>query len=78
MPRLIKEESLETTWIWSLAGKLEHDTSIISEPPIRKPHHGVSLERIVGSRKDHRPGEVSLALHGYRLLDEISKDIRLQ
>ncbi len=73
MPQLTKEESLETTRIWSLAGKLENDTSIISEPPIRKPHHGASLEGIVGGGKDHRPGEVSLAHNGYLLLDEISE-----
>lgn len=73
MPQLTKEESLETTRIWSLAGKLENDTSIILTPPIRKPHHGASLEGIVGGGKNHRPGEVSLAHNGYLLLDEISE-----
>lgn len=73
MPQLTKEESLETTRIWSLAGKLKTDTSIILNPPIRKPHHGASLEGIVGGGKNHRPGEVSLAHNGYLLLDEISE-----
>lgn len=71
MPDLGKEESLETTRIWSLAGKLPSDSSFISKPPIRKPHHAASLEGMVGGGKNHQPGEVSLAHNGYLFLDEI-------
>lgn len=73
IPNLTKEETLETTRIWSLAGKLKNDTSIIITPPIRKPHHGASLESMVGGGKHHTPGEVSLAHNGYLFLDEISE-----
>lgn len=72
-PELTKEESLETTRIWSIAGKLENDSVFIKRPPIRKPHHGASLEGIVGGGRNHQPGEISLAHNGYLFLDEISE-----
>ena len=73
IPKLTLEESLETTRIWSIAGKLNSDYSLVQYPPIRKPHHGASLESIVGGGKEYKPGEISLAHNGYLLLDEISE-----
>lgn len=73
IPDLLKEESLETTRIWSLAGRLENESIFIRKPPIRKPHHGASLEGMVGGGKHHQPGEISLAHNGYLFLDEIAE-----
>ncbi len=73
LPDLTRDESLETTRIWSLAGKLENLSNIIHKPPIRKPHHGASLESLVGGGKEYLPGEISLAHNGYLFLDEISE-----
>ncbi|MGL1891793.1 MAG: ATP-binding protein [Spirochaetaceae bacterium] len=73
IPDLLKEESLETTRIWSLAGRLENESVFIRKPPIRKPHHGASLEGLVGGGKHHQPGEISLAHNGYLFLDEIAE-----
>lgn len=71
LPDLSKKESLETTKIWSLAGKLKDDIVLIRKPPVRKPFHGASLEGIVGGGSNSLPGEVSLAHNGYLFLDEI-------
>ncbi len=71
MPDLPRKEALETTRIWSLAGKLLNDSIIVEKPPLRKPHHGASLEGIIGGGKHGNPGEVSLAHNGYLFLDEI-------
>ncbi|QEN03202.1 hypothetical protein EW093_00280 [Thiospirochaeta perfilievii] len=73
LPVLTKNEALETTRIWSLAGKLKTEYAIIDTPPIRRPHHGASLEGMVGGGKLNRPGEISLAHNGYLFLDEIAE-----
>ena len=42
LPPLTLSESLETTQIYSVAGKLSRDTSLISQRPFRSPHHTIS------------------------------------
>ena len=42
LPPLSLAESLETTQIHSVAGKLSRDTSLISQRPFRAPHHTIS------------------------------------
>lgn len=71
IPELPFEKALETTKIWSLAGKLGKDNILVTKPPVRKPYHGASLEGIVGGGSGGMPGEVSLAHNGYLFLDEI-------
>ena len=45
LPPLSLAESLETTQIHSVAGKLNRDTSLISQRPFRAPHHTISQVR---------------------------------
>jgi magnesium chelatase family protein len=45
LPPLSLAESLETTQIHSVAGKLSRDTSLISQRPFRAPHHTISQVR---------------------------------
>ena len=45
LPPLSLAESLETTQIYSVAGKLPQDTSLISQRPFRSPHHTISQVR---------------------------------
>lgn len=71
IPDLTFEEAIETTRIWSLAGKLDRENVFIDKPPVRRPYHGASLEGIVGGGHGCNPGEVSLAHNGYLFLDEI-------
>ena len=48
LPPLSLAESLETTQIHSVAGKLSRDTSLISQRPFRAPHHTISQVALVG------------------------------
>lgn len=45
LPPLSLAESLETTQIHSVAGKLDRNTSLISQRPFRSPHHTISQVR---------------------------------
>lgn len=71
LPPLSLSESLETTQIHSIAGKLSRDTSLISQRPFRSPHHTVSQIALVGGGNNPQPGEISLAHNGVLFLDEL-------
>ena len=71
LPPLSLAESLETTQIHSVAGKLPHDTSLISQRPFRSPHHTISQVALVGGGNNPQPGEISLAHNGVLFLDEL-------
>ena len=71
LPPLSLSESLETTQIHSVAGKLSRDTSLISQRPFRAPHHTISQVALVGGGSNPQPGEISLAHNGVLFLDEM-------
>ena len=71
LPPLSLSESLETTQIHSVAGKLSRDTGLISQRPFRSPHHTVSQVALVGGGNNPQPGEISLAHNGVLFLDEL-------
>ena len=71
MPPLSLTESLETTQIHSIAGKLSRDTSLISQRPFRSPHHTISQVALVGGGSSPQPGEISLAHNGVLFCDEL-------
>ena len=71
LPPLSLAESLETTQIHSVAGKLPRDTSLISQRPFRAPHHTISQVALVGGGNNPQPGEISLAHNGVLFLDEM-------
>jgi magnesium chelatase family protein len=64
LPPLSLAESLETTQIHSVAGKLRRGTSLISQRPFRSPHHTISEVALVGGGTNPQPGEISLAHNG--------------
>lgn len=68
LPPLEFDEILETTAIHSIAGALKDD--LITEPPLRAPHHTASYTALVGGGAIPRPGEVTLAHRGVLFLDE--------
>ena len=71
LPPLSLSESLETTQIHSVAGKLSRDTSLISQRPFRSPHHTISPVALVGGGTNPAPVEISLAHNGILYLDEL-------
>ena len=71
LPPLSLAESLETTQIYSVAGKLSRDTSLISQRPFRSPHHTISPVALVGGGTSPQPGEISLAHNGVLFCDEL-------
>lgn len=71
LPPLSLAESLETTQIHSIAGKLGRDMSLISQRPFRAPHHTISQVALVGGGASPQPGEISLAHNGVLFADEL-------
>lgn len=71
LPPLSLSESLETTQIHSVAGKLSSDSSLIAQRPFRAPHHTISQVALVGGGLNPQPGEVSLAHNGVLFCDEL-------
>ncbi len=71
LPPLSLAESLETTQIHSVAGKLGRGTSLISVRPFRAPHHTISEVALVGGGMTPQPGEISLAHNGVLFADEL-------
>ncbi len=68
LPKLAPEEILEVTGIHSISGVLK-DT-LITDPPVRSPHHTASYVSLVGGGTNPKPGEVTLAHRGVLFLDE--------
>lgn len=71
LPELSPEESIETTKIYSVAGKLEQKRALMKKPPFRAPHHTVTISALVGGGRKAKPGELSLASNGVLFLDEL-------
>ncbi len=71
LPKMTKEESLEVTKIYSIAGLLPADKPLISQRPFRAPHHSASAPSLVGGGQFPKPGEISLAHRGVLFLDEL-------
>jgi len=71
LPPLSLHESLETTKIHSVAGKLSTADALVTVRPFRSPHHTISDVALVGGGGNPQPGEISLAHNGVLFLDEL-------
>ena len=71
LPPLSLSESLETTKIHSVAGRLGKDASLVAVRPFRSPHHTISSVALVGGGANPQPGEISLAHNGVLFCDEL-------
>jgi len=77
-PEMTREEILETSRIYSVAGLLSGSQPLINMRPFRSPHKNASAASIIGGGRIPRPGEISLAQNGILFLDELpefSRDV---
>lgn len=71
LPNLSLEESVQTSKVYSVAGKGNPGGGLIRKRPFRAPHYSVSMAALLGGGSDTIiPGEVSLASGGVLFLDE--------
>ncbi len=71
LPPMSFEESLETTRIHSICGKLPAGSGLMVTRPFCAPHHNASVASLIGGGQNAKPGEVSLAHNGVLFLDEL-------
>ena len=77
LPDMSREETMESTGIWSIRGLTDQEHPILRQRPFRSPHHTLSAAAMagglqgVGSSAQIQPGEVSLAHNGVLFLDEL-------
>jgi magnesium chelatase family protein len=71
LPPLTTAEALETTNIYSIAGKLNTSMGAMEQRPFRQPHHTISTIALIGGGSSPQPGEISLAHNGVLFLDEL-------
>lgn len=71
LPNLSKEEIIEVSTIYSVAGLLDEKESMIYKRPFLDPHHTISEQALAGGGRIPKPGVISLAHRGVLFLDEI-------
>ncbi|MBO7488351.1 MAG: ATP-binding protein [Bacteroidales bacterium] len=73
LPPMETEEAIETSKIYSVAGKSIGSYGLLSTRPFRTPHNSASRVALLGGGPDALPGEISLAHNGVLYLDEIAQ-----
>lgn len=71
LPPMSLEESLQTSKIYSVAGKGNPLGGLMRRRPFRAPHYSASMAALLGGGTDNiMPGEISLAHNGILFADE--------
>ncbi len=71
LPPMTLEESLQTSKIYSVAGKGGSLDGLMRQRPFRAPHYSASVAALLGGGSDTiMPGEISLAHNGILFIDE--------
>ncbi|MCI6420796.1 MAG: YifB family Mg chelatase-like AAA ATPase [Blautia sp.] len=70
LPALSREEQLEISRVYSIAGLLTEERPFLTSRPFRAPHHTITPAALAGGGKYPRPGEITLAHRGILFLDE--------
>jgi magnesium chelatase family protein len=70
LPDLAASEAKEVTTIHSIAGVLRGG-GMVRRPPLRSPHHSISIAGLIGGGSSFTPGDLTLAHRGVLVLDEL-------
>lgn len=71
LPPMTLEEALQTSKIYSVAGKGRAQGGLMKARPFRAPHYSASVAALIGGGSDNiMPGEISLAHNGILMIDE--------
>ena len=71
LPAMSLEESIQTSMIYSVAGKGGRTGKLMRARPFRAPHYSASVAALLGGGSDNiMPGEISLAHNGVLFIDE--------
>lgn len=76
LPALDTDQALEATRVHSVAGAALPPGGLVTQPPLRAPHHGASAVAMIGGGGGPgwmQPGEISLAHAGVLFLDEMGE-----
>ena len=73
LPPLTREESMELTMLYSIAGELDEEEPLMTQRPYREVHHSITKAALLGGGIVPRPGEISLADYGVLFLDELAE-----
>lgn len=71
LPPLSKQESLEVSSLYSIAGRLPQGQPLITKRPFLNPHHTITAQALAGGGKVPQPGVISLSHRGVLFLDEL-------
>ncbi|MEY2985884.1 MAG: hypothetical protein RJB24_113 [Candidatus Parcubacteria bacterium] len=77
LPMMDREEVLEVSQLYSIAGSLNSEQPLIISRPFRAPHHTASSISLIGGGSFPKPGEISLAHRGVLYMDEFPEFPRL-
>ena len=71
LPSMTLEESVQTSKVYSVAGKGNPFGGLMKSRPFRSPHYSISVAALIGGGSDNiMPGEISLAHNGILMIDE--------
>lgn len=73
LPPLSREESMDISSIYSVAGKLNEQEPFVTKRPFLSPHHTASKQAMVGGGQVPKPGIISMAHRAVLFMDEFTE-----
>ena len=71
LPPLSRDQMLEVTKIYNIAGRNPWSGNLVRQRPFRAPHHSTPPTALIGGGARPLPGELTLAHQGVLFLDEL-------